>query len=81
MATPTFDFEPFGYALVSSQGQVTIPAAAREASGLTPGSVVMVFLDRERGHVLLTHRPESADLRRIAPQLIEAAEKARRKRA
>ena len=81
MATPLkFSFEPFGDASVSSQGQVTIPSAAREASGLVSGTAVLVFVDRERGHVLLTHRPERADLLEIAPQLIEAAERAAKKR-
>ena len=80
MATPKYNFEPFGDASVSSQGQLTIPAPARDASGLVPGTPVLVFVDRERGHVLLTHRPEAEDLLRIAPQLIEAAERAAKKR-
>ena len=80
MATPEYSFEPLGDASVSSQGQVTIPAGAREASGLVPGTPVLVYVDRERGHVLLTHRPDSGDLLKIAPQLIEAAERAAKKR-
>jgi AbrB family looped-hinge helix DNA binding protein len=79
VATPKYTFEPFGDASISPQGQVTVPAAAREASGLAPGTAVLVFVDRAQGHVLLTHRPESEDLVEIAPQLIEAAARAAKK--
>jgi AbrB family looped-hinge helix DNA binding protein len=74
VASPQHKFEPMGSALISSQGQVTIPKPAREASGLTEGRV-MVFVERKKGEVLLTHEPP-------ADELIElAAETAKRKRA
>jgi AbrB family looped-hinge helix DNA binding protein len=80
VAIPKYNFEPFGDASVSSQGQVTVPGPAREASGLLPGTPVLVFVDRDSGYVLLTHRPDADDLLKIAPQLIEAAERAAKKR-
>lgn len=80
VSLPNYNFEPFGEASVSSQGQVTIPAPARERSGLVAGTPVLVFVDRDGGYVLLTHRPDPEDLRKIAPQLIDAASRAATKK-
>jgi AbrB family looped-hinge helix DNA binding protein len=63
-----------GSASISGQGQVTIPKPAREASGLTEGVRVMVFVERQKGEVLLTHEPDADDLIELA------ARTARRKR-
>lgn len=64
-----------GSAAISHQGQVTLPKPARDASGLTEGSRVLVFVERQNGEILLTHEPP-------ADELIElAAKTAKRKRA
>jgi bifunctional DNA-binding transcriptional regulator/antitoxin component of YhaV-PrlF toxin-antitoxin module len=49
---------------------VTIPKPAREAAGLTEGVLTLVFVERSRGEVLLTHAPTAAD------DVIELAAKA-----
>ena len=68
-------FEPIGSASITGQGQVTLPKPAREASGLGENCRVLVFVERDRGQILLTHEPLAADLIELA------AKAARQKRA
>jgi AbrB family looped-hinge helix DNA binding protein len=69
-----------GSALVSSQGQVTIPKPARDASGLTEGARVLVFVERQKGEVLLTHEPEADDLIQLAARTAKRKRTAARSR-
>jgi AbrB family looped-hinge helix DNA binding protein len=66
------DFEAAGVATISGQGQVTLPKSAREATGLMEGRV-LVFIERERGEILITHEP-------LADEMIELAAAAAKKR-
>lgn len=69
MPDRNYNFEPVGDAVVSSNGQLHIPKAARDASGIVEGTGVLVFVESTQGFVLLTHQP-------LADDLIEAAARA-----
>jgi bifunctional DNA-binding transcriptional regulator/antitoxin component of YhaV-PrlF toxin-antitoxin module len=60
MATPQFptDTEDFGCVSLSSQGQLTLPKAAREALKLEGGARVYVFASasERRAWLLITNR-------------------------
>lgn len=68
-------FELISSAAINSQGTLTIPKPAREQSGLGESCRVLVFVEQEKGQILLTHEP-------LAEDLLDAATKAaQRKRS
>jgi bifunctional DNA-binding transcriptional regulator/antitoxin component of YhaV-PrlF toxin-antitoxin module len=75
MASANYEFEPVGSASITAQGQITLPKSAREASGLGESCRVFVFVERDKGQILLTHEPLAGDLIELA------AKAARRKRS
>jgi AbrB family looped-hinge helix DNA binding protein len=66
LASPKHEFELMGSTSVSGQGQLTIPKPAREASGLTEGTRVLVFVEHTNGEILLTHEPPADDVIALA---------------
>jgi bifunctional DNA-binding transcriptional regulator/antitoxin component of YhaV-PrlF toxin-antitoxin module len=69
VAATDFDFDLIASANIKPDGSLTIPKPARSESGIGEGCRVLVFVERKRGQILLTHAP-------LAEDLLDAATKA-----
>ena len=67
-----FEFEWIASANIDADGGLTIPKPARSESGIGQECSVFVFVDRERGQILLTHTPLSDDLLDAAARAAQA---------
>ena len=59
----------FGCVKMNEKGQITLPAAVREAFGIKPGNLIMVLADTDRGIALVNLGEAGGDRDFFAPPM------------
>lgn len=59
----------FGCVKMNEKGQITLPAAVREAFGIKPGNLIMVLADTDRGIALVNLGEAGGDMGFFTPPM------------